>query len=164
MSFEAYNTPISENGTLPLKLFGRRLNLKRLEEKKIPWLICYGKQDDLVEPETALAPCDHVNAEVTGFPKGHVAIATSWSHPDSAYALHLRYPNENTRGPVRFQLDLQEAIDQPQAAKTVKTRRTTPQKAARSKAKAAAKVASPKAASKPKAKARASKKAPSTKK
>jgi hypothetical protein len=164
MSFEAYNTPISENGTLPLKLFGRRLNLKRLEEKKIPWLICYGKQDDLVEPETALAPCDHINAEVTGFPKGHVAIATSWSHPESAYALHLRYPNENTRGPVRFQLDLQEAIDQPQAAQTVKTRRTTPQKAARSKAKAAAKVASPKAASKPKAKARASKKAPSTKK
>ena len=162
MSFEAYNKPISKNGTLPLKLFGRRLNLKRLQEKKIPWLICYGKQDDLVEPETALAPCDHVNAEVTGFPKGHVAIATSWSHPDSAYALHLRYPDENTRGPVRFQLDLQEAIDQPQSTKPVKSRRTTPKKAARSKA--ATKVASKKAASKPKGNARASKRAPSTKK
>ncbi len=134
MSFEAYNIPISENGTLPLKLFGRRLNLKRLQEKKIPWLICYGKQDDLVEPETALAPLDHVNAEVTGFPKGHVAIATSWSHPDSAYALHLRYPDENTRGPVRFQLDLQEAIDQPRAAQRVNTPRKAPKKAVGSKA------------------------------
>jgi hypothetical protein len=111
MSFDSYNTPITSDGTLPVKLFGRALNLKRIQEKKIPWLICYGKQDDLVEPASALAPIDYVNAEVTGFPKGHVAIATSWSHPNSAYALHLRYPDENTRGPVRFQLDLQEEID-----------------------------------------------------
>ncbi len=138
MSFEAYNIPISKDGTLPLKLFGRRLNLRRLQEKKIPWLICYGKQDDLVEPETALAPLDHVNAEVTGFPKGHVAIATSWSHPESAYALHLRYPGQNTRGPVRFHLDLQEAIDQPKARKPVKTKRKTAKKTAASKAAAKA--------------------------
>jgi len=64
-----------------------------------------------VEPETALAPLDFVDAEVTAFPKGHVAIATSWSFPQSAYALHSRYEKENTRGPVRFQLDLQEALD-----------------------------------------------------
>ncbi|MDJ0666579.1 MAG: metal transporter [Desulfobacterales bacterium] len=164
MSFEAYNTPISKHGNLPLKLFGRRLNLKRLQEKKIPWLICYGKQDDLVEPETALAPLDHVDAEVSGFPKGHVAIATSWSHPASAYALHLRYPDENTRGPVRFQLDLQEAIDQPQATKPAKTRRKPQKKAAGSKA--VAKGSSPKGSSTPRKNSRVSKskKAPSTKK
>lgn len=111
MSFLSYNRPISAEGTLPVKLFGRELNLKRLAAKKIPWLICYGKQDDLVEPQTALAPLDWIDAEVTAFPKGHVAIATSWSYPESAYALHQRYEKEKTRGPVRFQLDLQMALD-----------------------------------------------------
>jgi hypothetical protein len=90
VSFQSYTTPIDRDGNLPVKLFGRTLNIKRIKEKKIPWLICYGKQDDLVPPESALAPLDYVDAEVTGFPKGHVAIATSWSHPNSVYALHQR--------------------------------------------------------------------------
>ena len=55
---------------------------------------------------TALAPLDFVPAEVTPFPKGHVAIATSWSDPQSACALHTRVGDEQVRGPVRFQLDL----------------------------------------------------------
>jgi hypothetical protein len=122
MSFDSYNTPISPDGNLPIKLFGRPLNLKRLQAQKIPWLICYGKQDDLVEPEAALAPLDFIEAEVTGFPKGHVAIATSWSHPESAYALHLRYPDEGTRGPVRFQIDLQTDIDQAHTVPAKKNR------------------------------------------
>jgi hypothetical protein len=126
MSYDAYTTPISADGTLPVKLFERRLNLKRLEAQKIPWLICYGLQDDLVEPETALAPLDYVKAEVSGYPKGHVAIATSWSHPESAHALHLRNPETNMRGPVRFQIDLQSAIDQPRQSKPSKARSTTP--------------------------------------
>ncbi|BBO82413.1 metal transporter [Desulfosarcina ovata] len=113
MSFASYNTPISADGILPVRLFGRKLALKRLQAKKIRWLICYGLNDDLVEPETALAPLDYVDAEVTPFPKGHVAIATSWSYPDSAYALHHRYPKEGTRGPVRFQLDLQDDTPDP---------------------------------------------------
>lgn len=108
MSFISYNRPIASDGTLPVKLFGKALNLKRLAEKKIPWLICYGENDDLVEKETALAPLDHVEAEVTPFPKGHVAIATSWSAPDSACALHTRFGEGNWRGPVRFHLDLEE--------------------------------------------------------
>lgn len=106
MSFDSYTTPIAPDGTLPVKLFGRKLNLKRLPEKKIPWLICYGEHDDLVEKETALAPLDFIEAEVSAFPKGHVAIATSWSDPKSAYALHTRFGDGNSRGPVRFQLDL----------------------------------------------------------
>lgn len=121
VSFDSYNNPIHKDGTLPVKLFGRPLNLKRIQERKIPWLICYGKQDDLVEPETALAPTDFIKAEVTGFPKGHVAIATSWSNPESAYALHLHYKDEGTRGPVRFQMDLQEAIDQSAVKETPKS-------------------------------------------
>jgi hypothetical protein len=110
-SFAAYNTPITKDGTLPIKLFGRKLNLKRLKTKKVKWLICYGLQDDLVEPEAALAPLDYVDVEVTAYPKGHVAIATSWSHPESAYALHERYEKEGSIGPVRFHLDLQAKLD-----------------------------------------------------
>lgn len=106
MSFASYTNPISRDGTLPVKLFGRELNFKRLAEKGIRWLICYGEGDDLVEKETALAPLDYVNAEISAFPKGHVAIATSWSDPRSACALHTRFGEKNHRGPVRFQLDL----------------------------------------------------------
>jgi hypothetical protein len=110
MSFASFNTPITDDGTLPVKLFGRKLNLNRLKEKKIPWLICYGDHDDLVEPPAALAPLDHIEAEVTAFPKGHVAIATSWSDPSSACALHTRFGDRQQRGPVRFQLDLEKAV------------------------------------------------------
>jgi len=110
MSFDSYNIPIDKDGTLPVKLFGKKLNLKRLKEKKIQWLICYGESDDLVEKETALAPIDYIDAEVTAFPKGHVAIATSWSHPDSVCALHTRFGDKNYRGPVRFQLDIEDNL------------------------------------------------------
>ncbi|MBR9986736.1 MAG: alpha/beta fold hydrolase [Desulfosarcina sp.] len=112
ISFASYNTPITADGTLPVRLFGGKLNLKRLKEKNIPWLICYGTHDDLVEKETALAPLDHFDAEVTPFPKGHVAIATSWSSPQSACALHTRFGDGNYRGPVRYHMDLDAALDE----------------------------------------------------
>jgi hypothetical protein len=110
MSFVSYNTPITADGTLPVKLFGRKLNLRRLQAKQIPWLICYGMNDNLVEPPTALAPLDHLEAEVAAFPKGHVAMATSWSDPNSACALHTRFGEKQHRGPVRFQLDLETGV------------------------------------------------------
>jgi hypothetical protein len=116
MSFASYNTPISTDGTLPVKLFGRELNFKRLKEKRIKWLICYGENDDLVEKESALAPLDYFDAEVTAFPKGHVAMATSWSNPTSACALHTRFGDQNSRGPVRYQLDLDEELNRSMAA------------------------------------------------
>jgi hypothetical protein len=43
------------------------------------------------------------------FPKGHGAIATTWSAIDSEYAVHKRFEN-GKRGPVRFQLDLDEEM------------------------------------------------------
>ena len=89
-------------------MFGKKLNFKGISEKNISWLLCYGESDDLVEKQVALAPLDYIDVEVTPFPKGHVAIATSWSHPDSACALDTVF-GENYRGPVRFQLDLDAA-------------------------------------------------------
>ena len=111
MSFDSYTIPIDQDGTLPVKLFDRKLNFKRFKEKEIKFLICYAEKDDLVDKETALAPLDYIDAEVTSFPKGHGAIATSWSNPESACALHTRFGDQNYRGPVRFQMDLDRETD-----------------------------------------------------
>lgn len=107
MSFDSYTIPVSADGTLPVKLFGRELNFKRIGEKGIRWLLCYAEEDDLVDREAALAPLDFVDAEVTAFPKGHGAIATSWSLPTSECALHRCFGAGKYRGPVRFHLDLE---------------------------------------------------------
>ncbi len=128
MSFASYNAPIASDGTLPVELFGNKLNVKRLQEKKIPWLICYGTGDDLVEKETALAPLDFIDVEVTPFPKGHVAIATSWSSPESACALHTRFGEGNYRGPVRFHMDLDAAFTETVNEASPLTDKTNPQK------------------------------------
>ncbi len=109
MSFDSYTIPVTAEGALPIKLFGRELNFKRLAAKNISFLICYAKMDDLVDEPCALAPLDFIDAEVTAFPKGHGSIATSWSDPSSACALHTRF-GDNQRGPVRFQLDLDETV------------------------------------------------------
>jgi hypothetical protein len=98
MSFDSYTIPITKDGTLPVK-----------EEKGIKFLICYGEKDDLVDKESAIAPADYVDVEITAFPKGHGAIATSWSQPTSDCALDTCF-GDNCRGPVRFQLDLEQGI------------------------------------------------------
>ncbi len=105
MSFDSYTIPIAEDGTMPVKLFGKRPNIKRIAKKGVRFLICYAESDDLVDKDSALAPLDFVDAEVAVFPKGHGAIATTWSQADTEYAIHKRLPN-GMRGPVLFQLDL----------------------------------------------------------
>jgi hypothetical protein len=109
MSFDSYTIPIDKNGTLPVKLFDRKLNFSYIKEKGIKFLICYGKEDDLVDKESAIAPADYLDVEITPFPKGHGAIATSWSQPNSDCALDTIF-GENYRGPVRFQLDLEKEM------------------------------------------------------
>lgn len=118
MSFAAYNIPVASDGTLPVSMFGKALNFKDINKKKIPWLLCYGEQDDLVEKETALAPLDYAEVETCPFPKGHVAIATSWSDPSSSCALHTTFGEKNYRGPVKFQMDLNEALEKKSVPKT----------------------------------------------
>ena len=108
LSFDSYTIPVSKDGTLPVKLFGRELNFRGIPERDMPWLLCYGAQDDLVNPEAALAPQKYIDVEVSEFPRGHGAIATSWSHPASECALHTVF-GKGYRGPVRFHLDLEAA-------------------------------------------------------
>jgi hypothetical protein len=104
MSFDSYTIPISGQGDLPFKLFDRRLNFDYIREKGIKFQICFASKDDLVDPPAALAPIDFVECELAEFPKGHAAIATSWSYPESEYALHKDFPR-GQRGPVKLQLD-----------------------------------------------------------
>jgi hypothetical protein len=127
LSFDSYTRPVDAEGNLPVKLFGRTLNFKRINEKGIRFLICYAQKDNLVDKEAVLAPLDFIEAEVTVFPKGHGAIATSWSLPTDCVvhsgmgSLNLlcsqvptsacridKCGQNNCRGPVRFQLDLEE--------------------------------------------------------
>ncbi len=108
LSYGSYTKPVAEDGMLPVKLFGRSLNFKRIREKGIPWLLCYAAEDDLVDRNSALAPSDFIDVELTEFPRGHGAIATSWSLPSSECALHKQFRN-GLRGPVRFQIDLYNA-------------------------------------------------------
>ncbi len=104
LSFDSYTTPISKDGTLPVTLFNKKLNIKRLQEKGIKYLICYAERDELVDRDAALASLDYVDAETTPFPKGHGAIATSWSLSSSKCSLNRCF-GDNHRGPVRFHLD-----------------------------------------------------------
>ncbi|MBF0498329.1 MAG: hypothetical protein HQK58_17425, partial [Deltaproteobacteria bacterium] len=110
MSFDSYTIPVTKDGTLPIRLFNRPLNFKRLAEKGVKWLICCADKDDLVDQASALAPLDFVEAEVSVFPKGHGAIATSWSDPDTSCSLNKTFGG-NCRGPVVFQLDLERRLD-----------------------------------------------------
>jgi hypothetical protein len=129
LSFDSYTRPVEKDGTLPVKLFGRPLNFKRLEEKGIRFLMCYAEKDNLVDPESVLAPLDFIDAEVTVFPKGHGAIATSWSLPidcvthdgkaspnllcarPASQSCRISYcGRQKCRGPVRFQLDLEDEL------------------------------------------------------
>ncbi|MFY9941373.1 MAG: metal transporter [Desulfobacterales bacterium] len=129
LSFDSYTRPVQKDGTLPVKLFGRPLNFKRLDEKGIRFLMCYAEKDNLVDPESVLAPLDFIDAEVTVFPKGHGAIATSWSLPidcvthdgkaspnllcarPASQSCRISYcGRQKCRGPVRFQLDLEDEL------------------------------------------------------
>lgn len=109
LSTTSYSIPVTADGDLPVKLFGRKLNFKYLKEKGIPLQICYGAHDMLVEPPSSLIAAKFVDADLAAFPRGHAAILTSWSNPDSEYALHKTFAN-GQRGPVKYHLDLDAAL------------------------------------------------------
>jgi len=115
LSFDSYTIPVTPDGTLPVALFGKELNFKRLRQMGIKWLLCYAEEDDLVDAPAALAPLDFLDEdtiEVMVFPRGHGSIATSHSNPKSKCALHATFEHNGKwyRGPVRFQLDLDSCL------------------------------------------------------
>lgn len=117
LSFDSFTKPVSEDGTLPVRLFNQPLNFKRIAEKGVKWLICIAEGDELVDRNAALAPLDFIDAEVTVFPKGHASIATSWSSPASECsieatemqkcALKSKSSINPGRSPVRFHFEME---------------------------------------------------------
>ena len=111
MSAETFKTPITEDGTLPVKLFDKTLNLHDLKKLGVRWYIGYSKGDDLVEKDSALAVVEHLQnddvLEVTEFPGGHVGILTSFAGERSKCPLAGEF--KGGIGPVRFHLNVQDA-------------------------------------------------------
>jgi len=117
LSFLSYTVPVREDGCLPITFFGRPLNFKHLERYVKGVQICIAEADDLVDGPAALAPLDYVRPgfiDVTVFPKGHGAIATSHSDPDSEFAMNKRFTYKGLEfcGPVRYHLDVEKEEDE----------------------------------------------------
>ncbi|MBP9806306.1 MAG: metal transporter, partial [Candidatus Accumulibacter sp.] len=55
MSSHTFQDPIGDDGTLPVKLFNKPLNIKSLIDLKVPWYQNYAIKDDLVTPPCATA-------------------------------------------------------------------------------------------------------------
>jgi poly(3-hydroxyalkanoate) synthetase len=127
MSYDSYTHPVDKEGNLPVTLFGRTLNFKHIKDKNIHFLIAYAENDDLITRETAMAPLDYIEAEVTIYPKGHGGIATSWSVPTSKCAHHTCFLGESgrrkLRGIVRYHLDLEEGLIEAKRRREVFDRR-----------------------------------------
>jgi hypothetical protein len=104
---DAYINPIAPDGVFPARAFGKKLNLKRMNEKKIDFYVCFAEKDFVVPPSTCKTVTKWVKAEVVAFPKGHAAIATSWSKPGSECFVGNEFGGK--RGPLKYYLDLQKA-------------------------------------------------------
>ena len=111
MSSETFRTPIAEDGTLPVTLYDKPLNLHDLKKLGISWLVAHSKADDLVEKDSALAGTELLEDEgvvtVTEFPGGHVGILTSFAGEDSRCPLAGEF--NGMVGPVKYHLDLAKA-------------------------------------------------------
>jgi poly(3-hydroxyalkanoate) synthetase len=127
MSYDSYTRPVDKEGNLPVTLFGRTLNFKHIKDQNIHFLIAFAENDDLITRETAMAPLDYIEAEVTIYPKGHGGIATSWSVPTSKCAHHTCFLGESgrrkLRGIVRYHLDLEEGLIEAKQRREVFDRR-----------------------------------------
>ncbi len=117
MSSHTFQEPINEDGTLPVKLYDKALNVKDLAKLKVPWYQDYAIKDDLVTPACATGANKYLEGsgllESVAFYGGHVAVLTSPHKKRSPVNGEIVDANKNkVRGPVKFQLD----ISAPQAA------------------------------------------------
>jgi len=108
MSGKTFKEPIAPDGTLPVSLFGKPLNLHDLKKLGVRWYLAYSKDDNLVDKDCALAATPFLKADgvlqVTEFPGGHVGILTSFASEKSKCPLHGEF--NGMIGPVRYQLNL----------------------------------------------------------
>lgn len=111
MSSETFQRPIAEDGTLPIELYGQPLNIKDLIKLNVPWYQNYAIKDDLVTPACATAANRFIEGsglvESVAFYGGHVAILTSpYSKKAPVNGTFKDATGKQTRGPVKFQLDI----------------------------------------------------------
>jgi hypothetical protein len=111
MSSCTFQNPISEDGSLPVELYGKPLNIKDLAELNVPWYQNYAIKDDLVTPPCATAGNKFLEGtgiiESVAFHGGHVAILTSpHSKKAPVNGTFKDATGKTVRGPVKFQLDI----------------------------------------------------------
>jgi hypothetical protein len=111
MSSCTFQNPIGEDGTLPVSLYGKSLNVKDLAKLNVPWYQNYAIKDDLVTPACATAANKFLEGtnmvESVAFFGGHVAILTSpYSKKSPVNGEFVDALGKKSRGPVKFQLDI----------------------------------------------------------
>lgn len=114
MSSHTFQDPIAEDGTLPVKLFDKSLNIKHLIDLKVPWYQNYAIKDDLVTPPCATAGNKFLEGwdglESVAFFGGHVAILTSpYAKKAPVNSAFTDATGKAARGPVKFQVDISQA-------------------------------------------------------
>jgi hypothetical protein len=111
MSSCTFQKPIREDGSLPVGLYGKSLNVKDLAKLNVPWYQNYAIKDDLVTPVCATAANKFLEGtdvvESVAFFGGHVAILTSpYSKKSPVNGEFVDALGKKSRGPVKFQLDI----------------------------------------------------------
>ena len=111
MSSATFQQPIADDGTLPVQLYGKPLNLKGLIDLKVHWYQDYAIKDDLVTPACATAGNKHLEGsdivESVAFFGGHVAILTSpYGKKAPVNGEFVDAVGKQSRGPVKYQLDI----------------------------------------------------------
>jgi len=114
MSSSTFQEPIAEDGTLPVQLYGKPLNIKGLIDLKVPWYQNYAIKDDLVTPACATAGNKYLEGsniiESVAFFGGHVAILTSpYGKKAPVNGEFVDATGTPSRGPVKFQIDISKA-------------------------------------------------------
>jgi hypothetical protein len=114
MSSTTFQAPIGADGTLPVQLFGKPLNVKDLPAYVTKWYQNYAIKDDLVTGACATAANRFLDGtdviEAVAFYGGHVAILTSpYAKKAPVNGTFVDAVGKKARGPVRFQLDISPA-------------------------------------------------------
>ncbi|TVR96203.1 MAG: hypothetical protein EA406_12505 [Rhodospirillales bacterium] len=110
MSSITFQQPIAEDGTLPVSLYDKPLNIRDFARMGVSWYQNYAIKDNLVTPPCAMAGNRFLEGtdviETVAFPGGHVAILTSpYGKKAPVDGTFTDATGQKARGPVRFQLD-----------------------------------------------------------